>query len=414
MSSSKFSIVIPTRNRAGLLRHALATAVGQTHDDVEILVSDNCSSDETSGVVAASDDPRIRYVRSDVPLTNAESWEFAVSHATGEWITVLGDDDGFVSSLVDRVLPVLDRDAPDLLVWNPAWYVHPDTDPPWPVVAERNVLSIHPFGGATTEVDARDQLRRMFQRREADPLPSVVNGFARRALLERVRAKAGRVFGEPDPSWAFAAAAMVCVDKYLVLDLPLTVAGVSPVNIGGAFLRNTREHAVIEEFDQSALFRHAPLQVRTCVNLVAESLLRQKEVLGDDLVEFELDLVRYLVGNRVELTDAARASDGGAALDEWRRVLRCQPPAVRANVRRDLLRHRVRSVARAVGARVPGGRAVRAAMRRDVSAFRLVAGSDHGFSDLPGATDYLARWVLPVGTQEFVRASPTASRRGGG
>lgn len=396
----RFSIVIPTRNRAGLLRHALATAVAIDHDDLEILVSDNCSADHTRTVATATGDPRVRYVRSDTPLSNADSWEFAVSHAKGEWITVLGDDDGFVASLVDCIEPIMEEGASDLIAWVPAWYVHPDTDPPWPVEAERNRLSIHPHSGRVLSVDAADQLRRFFSRTEIDPIPSVVNGFVRRTLLDSVAAKVGRVFGEPDPSWSLAAALMTCTSHYTVLDLPLTVAGVSPVNIGGAFLRNRRDHSTAREFDTSDLFAHTPLQVRTCVNVVAESLLRVQAAIPGELDGIELDLARYFVTNWEELTEPSRARDDGYVLDEWRRGLRSCPRPVRSTVRRGCRRSRARSSVRAIARRVPGlQQIVRATIGG--TPFTVVSGRDKGFTDIVGATRHLGELI----------GAPSLSRR---
>ena len=49
-----FSVVIPTRNRGHLLRHALHTALNQTFDDYEIVVSDNNSSDATPQVTRSN------------------------------------------------------------------------------------------------------------------------------------------------------------------------------------------------------------------------------------------------------------------------------------------------------------------------------------------------------------------------
>ena len=62
-----FSIVIPTRNRAGLLPHALRSALAQTWQDYEILVSDNHSTDATPEVVGEVGADRVRYVRTPSP-----------------------------------------------------------------------------------------------------------------------------------------------------------------------------------------------------------------------------------------------------------------------------------------------------------------------------------------------------------
>ena len=96
MARPLFSIVLPTRERAETLAFALRTCLNQDFDDYEIVVSDNCSSPATRAVVDAAGSAKIKYVRSDVPLSINASWEFAISHASGEYVTGIGDDDGMM------------------------------------------------------------------------------------------------------------------------------------------------------------------------------------------------------------------------------------------------------------------------------------------------------------------------------
>ena len=71
-----FSIVMPTRNRASLLKSSLKTAVDQSFDDYEVVVCDNNSKDDTREVVEAfmSESSRIRYVNPERDLSMCENW----------------------------------------------------------------------------------------------------------------------------------------------------------------------------------------------------------------------------------------------------------------------------------------------------------------------------------------------------
>ena len=58
------TIAIPTFNRAdGSMLQTVQAALSQTYANVEVLVSDNASSDNTQELISAIDDPRLRYVR---------------------------------------------------------------------------------------------------------------------------------------------------------------------------------------------------------------------------------------------------------------------------------------------------------------------------------------------------------------
>ena len=92
------TIGIPTYNRANsYLQYSLASALGQTYPNIEIIVSDNCSPDATREVVLGYNDERIKYHRHDPPVKPHENAHYCVLNASGELFLLLHDDD-----LIDR------------------------------------------------------------------------------------------------------------------------------------------------------------------------------------------------------------------------------------------------------------------------------------------------------------------------
>ena len=77
-------MVIPTYNRSNLFPLAVRSILNQTFDDFEVVVSDNCSTDDTQPVAAPIQDSRVRYVRTPPHNVIADSWEFARTQATGQ------------------------------------------------------------------------------------------------------------------------------------------------------------------------------------------------------------------------------------------------------------------------------------------------------------------------------------------
>jgi len=88
-----FSIVIPTYNRASELRFALFCILRQSFSDFEIIISDNCSIDNTKEVVGELKNKKIRYFRSKKNVPYAINAKNAMEHATGEYIFLHSDDD---------------------------------------------------------------------------------------------------------------------------------------------------------------------------------------------------------------------------------------------------------------------------------------------------------------------------------
>jgi glycosyltransferase involved in cell wall biosynthesis len=87
------SVVIPTRNRWRLLSKALDCAFSQAGVDVEVLVVDEGSTDETVAELAAIRDPRLRVLRNEQATGVARARNRGIEEARGEWIAFLDDDD---------------------------------------------------------------------------------------------------------------------------------------------------------------------------------------------------------------------------------------------------------------------------------------------------------------------------------
>lgn len=88
------SIAMPTYNRAdSYLKEALQSALAQTYRNIEIIVSDNCSSDETEAVVKRFQDNRIRYFKQTENIGSKNNINFCLAQARGKYFQLLFDDD---------------------------------------------------------------------------------------------------------------------------------------------------------------------------------------------------------------------------------------------------------------------------------------------------------------------------------
>ena len=87
------SVVIPTRDRWKWLRSSLAAALGQQDVDVEVVVVDDGSRDETPARLADYGDPRVTVVRHGQSQGLARARNAGIARARGRWIAFLDDDD---------------------------------------------------------------------------------------------------------------------------------------------------------------------------------------------------------------------------------------------------------------------------------------------------------------------------------
>ncbi len=88
-----FTVVVPTRNRAELLKQAVSSVLEQTLADFELLIVDDNSSDCTQTVVRAFNDPRVRLLQNDRAPGGAGARNVGILHSRGEWVAFLDDDD---------------------------------------------------------------------------------------------------------------------------------------------------------------------------------------------------------------------------------------------------------------------------------------------------------------------------------
>jgi len=127
----RLTIVIPTVNRPHLVGRAVESALAQTAQDIEILVSDNGSKDETQDVLHKYRDPRLRMLRRETTIPATAHGNYIIGEQVrGELVLALSDDDYLEPQMVERVLDLFDR-RPDLsFVYTGCW-VHygPETFP---------------------------------------------------------------------------------------------------------------------------------------------------------------------------------------------------------------------------------------------------------------------------------------------
>lgn len=93
-NSAFFSIIIPTYNRAEFIENTLQTVFGQKYSDYEVIVVDNCSTDNTKEILQTYiDDGRIKFIQHDKNYERAKSRNTGMQHANGEFVTFLDSDD---------------------------------------------------------------------------------------------------------------------------------------------------------------------------------------------------------------------------------------------------------------------------------------------------------------------------------
>jgi len=109
------SVIIPTYNRPDYLKQAIASAVKQTYQNIEILISDNCSTTNTQAIVESFDDSRIRFWRQPTNVGMFANQMHAFQMARGKYVASLHDDDMWNEDFLEKLIPPLEEN-PDLIL----------------------------------------------------------------------------------------------------------------------------------------------------------------------------------------------------------------------------------------------------------------------------------------------------------
>lgn len=385
MIKPRFSIVLPTRDRRREFPLSLRSALSQTADDLEIIVSNNGHDDSPKDIVRELNDPRVRYFRTPGDLGMVASWNFAVSHARGEWISFLSDDDAASSHLlayVKRAIEITDQPMVTWLTWN-----YHSAHSPDPYI--KNAFVTHPFSGRIQVISSQEALATAFSFREDNGLPVVLNTFCRRDLFQTLHREFGQVFLAPAPDYTTCAALLGITKSFAHINVPLRFAG-----SGAGSPHESEDHfsSFAEGLGEENRGQYAPIPLLSPVNIVPESLFRVRTLMPKTVGNVEIDLTGYITYYSDRVAKLKRRGfsmrEEEQLLDEF---LEMQPFTVRKAWRRRLhrrnIRYRLREIVRASVLRLPIP--VGLAFAREV-----VWGDKKGFHDINGAIEYLDQHIV--------------------
>jgi GT2 family glycosyltransferase len=118
----KFSVVIPVYNRRDFLLKAVESSLRQTATSHEVVVSDDCSSEDLRAAVTSFQEPRIRYYRNETRLGASRNHQQAVSRATGSYVLALNSDDLLLPECLEVAGRALDeRDTAAAVYFSPTY-----------------------------------------------------------------------------------------------------------------------------------------------------------------------------------------------------------------------------------------------------------------------------------------------------
>lgn len=240
-SKPLFTVIIPTKDRAEYLHHTLRTCSNQEYENLEVIVSDDGSSDNTEAVVleAARKDARIRYITPG-SVGMRDNFEFALDHVKPGYVIALGGDDGILPYGISQMWRALEETGMELLTWGTPIFTYPA------VRSSKGQLRLHRPGKSkilrSSEYLAR-QVSDLHYLNDFESPMFYIKGVVATKLVEQVRSRTtdGRFYVCPTPDGFSGVVLVGEVEQYAFSGMPLTIAGASPTSQGIAYLSEGSE-----------------------------------------------------------------------------------------------------------------------------------------------------------------------------
>jgi hypothetical protein len=351
MHQPKITVVIPTRERCDVLEKALLTVTSQKYDNLEILVSDNFSQDRTRQVVEAAGDPRVRYLNVGRRVSMSHNWEFALSHVTDGWVTIIGDDDGLLPGSLLKVSDVIRSTGVKAIRSKVCEYA-------WPSLTGKPFGQLQvPLSSGYERRHARTWLARVLNGRASyTALPMLYNGgYVDVRTLEEIRRRTGRLYRSCIPDVYSGVSIASTIDDYIFLHEPLAINGASRHSTGTSqfALKKPADATPASVFASEGnipFHEDLPLCADGSYPSSLQALMYESYLQSRDLRD---QTWRHTHAEQLEII-LANAGGHAAAIADWGRAFASKHAldfdAIQSRAQRRALRHKLRTIGLQVNA----------------------------------------------------------------
>lgn len=108
MDKPLVSVITITRNRGNLIGRCISSVLGQTYKNIEYIIVDGASDDNTDEVVSSFQDDRLKFVKLETNWAIKETLDYGISLCNGKYITFLDSDDEYLSEKIEKQVNLME------------------------------------------------------------------------------------------------------------------------------------------------------------------------------------------------------------------------------------------------------------------------------------------------------------------
>lgn len=238
-----FSVIIPQKDRAEYLYHTLRTCMIQDYPNFQVIVSDDCSEDNSVEVAQQLSriDHRIKVFPHKSHIGMRDNFEFALNQVEDGYVMALGGDDGLVAGAIWRMYEILNETGKQLLTWHTTGFVYPEKEggPNVFYTKRRKKTGVQ----ILKSEDFLNKIARTF-RYQIDECPMFyVKGVASMDLVKKVKSRTadGSFYYCPTPDGFSGVVLAGEVFDYAYTEEPLSIMGTTLKSQGANYRRGDKK-----------------------------------------------------------------------------------------------------------------------------------------------------------------------------
>lgn len=220
------SIAIATKDREQYCIKTIQSILSFDDDRIQIAVADNSGTTVVKEFVDNLASPKVTYYYDNSPISSIDNFNRAMEMTTGEYICLLGDDDGILPEAMDYLVWAKENNVDSFCCKDTIPYFWPGAHPNY----ENGGLIVSEFTEGKRKIDSKKELIKLLEAGIVNymffDLPKSYHGFVKKDVMLEIKERSGDFYGALSPDiFSVVAIALSCKNHYIV-DKPLTIAGV--------------------------------------------------------------------------------------------------------------------------------------------------------------------------------------------
>lgn len=139
----KVTVIVPVYNAERTIAEAVQSVLQQTFSDLELIVCNDASTDNTRFILEQISDPRLKVIHNDCNIGPGRSRDKAIDISEGQWIAVIDADDAWAPQRLQLLLEAV-TDSPEVMVFDDILECH---DTPSGMIPWKSLRGPKAFGG---------------------------------------------------------------------------------------------------------------------------------------------------------------------------------------------------------------------------------------------------------------------------